>query len=66
MYLLFAHDDSCYYFSISRLRNWINLGQNTLKKIAKKFVLLDESEMGFSIIWIISSNKFEDEKRKEK
>lgn len=42
-----------------------------LKKIVKKFILLDEnrneSEMGFSMTWIISSNKFEDdEKRKEK
>lgn len=55
------------YITIEKLDQF---GSKYLKKIVKKFVLLDEnrneSEMGFSMTWIISSNKFEDEKRKEK
>lgn len=55
------------YITIEKLDQF---GSKYLKKIVKKFILLDEnrneSEMGFSMTWIISSNKFEDEKRKEK
>lgn len=55
------------YITIEKLDQF---GSKYLKKIVKKFVLLDEnrneSEMGFSMTWIISSNEFEDEKRKEK